>query len=650
MHFDDASPSNDSANPHLDDLAAGGGARRHFLQQATTVALIAGAPMLVRSAGAQAQAPLASGADPIPFRSVPVGTADTVVVPEGYRVQVLFAWGDPVGDGPAFRQDASNSAADQAQQAGMHHDGMHFFPWWSAKRTDGRANRPARAARDQSRVHGRRPAARRRHDPVDRREGREIAERARRVGHRDRSTTGDTWQVVRPSPYARRITARTPIDVGGPAAGHPLLRTAADPTGRRCSARSTTARTAPRRGARTSRARRTSTATSSTSAARRRRHGRAEGAILRPGPLRHREGRLRLPVARARSALRRVDGRRTSPTASAGWSRSIPATRPRRPVKRTALGRFKHEGASVVGRPGRPRRRLHGRRRALRVHLQVRHARCDPSRRPCRQPRPARRRARSTSRASTATAAGDLAAAGARTGRADRRERLRRARPTCCVHTRAGGRRRRRDEDGPPGVDRGPPDHVGRLRHADQQQPARRERPARPPIRANPRPDNVFGHILRSRRRATTRPRPRSCGPSSRKCGDPALGDPNKAGRPEGRHLRQPGRLLVRRARRALDPDRHLDVGARQGRLRATSGTTRCSRRSEHRGSRRFLVGPRGCEITGVVTTPDQRSMFVDIQHPGEPARRNATIRPRRRPFRPGPTGRPADGRARQRS
>jgi hypothetical protein len=34
--------------------------------------------------------------------------------------------------------------------------------------------------------------------------------------------------------------------------------------------------------------------------------------------------------------------------------------------------------------------------------------------------------------------------------------------------------------------------------------------------------------------------------------------------------------------------------------------------------TRRFLTGPRGCEITGVVTTPDQRTMFVNVQHPGE--------------------------------
>jgi secreted PhoX family phosphatase len=33
---------------------------------------------------------------------------------------------------------------------------------------------------------------------------------------------------------------------------------------------------------------------------------------------------------------------------------------------------------------------------------------------------------------------------------------------------------------------------------------------------------------------------------------------------------------------------------------------------------RRFLTGPRGCEITGFHTTPDNRTAFVNIQHPGE--------------------------------
>ncbi len=33
---------------------------------------------------------------------------------------------------------------------------------------------------------------------------------------------------------------------------------------------------------------------------------------------------------------------------------------------------------------------------------------------------------------------------------------------------------------------------------------------------------------------------------------------------------------------------------------------------------RRFLVGPKECEITGITETPDGRAIFVNIQHPGE--------------------------------
>ncbi len=61
------------------------------------------------------------------FTPVPTSRADTVVVPRGYRQQVLSAWGDPVVAGAgAFSPDAD--AAAQAAAAGMGHDGMAFFP------------------------------------------------------------------------------------------------------------------------------------------------------------------------------------------------------------------------------------------------------------------------------------------------------------------------------------------------------------------------------------------------------------------------------------------------------------------------------------------------------------------------------------------
>ena len=33
---------------------------------------------------------------------------------------------------------------------------------------------------------------------------------------------------------------------------------------------------------------------------------------------------------------------------------------------------------------------------------------------------------------------------------------------------------------------------------------------------------------------------------------------------------------------------------------------------------RRFLIGPKECEITGITWTPDQKTLFIGIQHPGE--------------------------------
>ncbi|MEP2615649.1 alkaline phosphatase PhoX, partial [Marinobacter alexandrii] len=63
------------------------------------------------------------------FKAVPVSSANQVVVPEGYSAKAFLPWGTPItGSYPEFRADASNTGAEQEQQVGMHHDGMHFFP------------------------------------------------------------------------------------------------------------------------------------------------------------------------------------------------------------------------------------------------------------------------------------------------------------------------------------------------------------------------------------------------------------------------------------------------------------------------------------------------------------------------------------------
>jgi secreted PhoX family phosphatase len=46
---------------------------------------------------------------------------------------------------------------------------------------------------------------------------------------------------------------------------------------------------------------------------------------------------------------------------------------------------------------------------------------------------------------------------------------------------------------------------------------------------------------------------------------------------------------------------------------------------------RRFFTGPTGCEVTGVTWTPDGRTMFLNIQHPGEsPSERSNPAEPNR--------------------
>lgn len=160
------------------------------------------------------------------FESVPPSLRDVVVVPAGYEHSVLYRWGDPVGiagNVPAFMPDASNSAAEQAVQAGMHHDGMHFFPLG----TDGRRALLVlnHEYTDEHLLHPDGPK------PL-------TLEKVRKSQHAmgvsvieiERAAVG--WKQVLPSTFARRIHGNTPMRISGPAAGSASLRTTADPEGR----------------------------------------------------------------------------------------------------------------------------------------------------------------------------------------------------------------------------------------------------------------------------------------------------------------------------------------------------------------------------------------------------------------------------------
>lgn len=161
------------------------------------------------------------------FAGIPPSRADAVVVPAGYVAQVFAAWGEPVGIAgamPAWREDASNSAAEQALQLGMHHDGLQFHP------LDGRSDRGLLVMNheyvDDGLLHP---------DGLKTWSAGKVAksQAAHGISVLEIALQDGRWTIVRPSRYARRLTASTPFALGGPAAGHPLMRTAADPAGTR---------------------------------------------------------------------------------------------------------------------------------------------------------------------------------------------------------------------------------------------------------------------------------------------------------------------------------------------------------------------------------------------------------------------------------
>jgi secreted PhoX family phosphatase len=120
--FDSMEDSNRSGNAPWH--AVSDPARRVWLQGGLGTALAAAFGPL--AAGLSGCATAQGGGQKLGFQSVPPTRGAQVVAP----------WGDPwavAGNMPAWRPDASNSAADQAVQMGMHHDGIHFYPPGTAR-------------------------------------------------------------------------------------------------------------------------------------------------------------------------------------------------------------------------------------------------------------------------------------------------------------------------------------------------------------------------------------------------------------------------------------------------------------------------------------------------------------------------------------
>ncbi|HEX2010440.1 MAG TPA: PhoX family phosphatase [Roseateles sp.] len=220
---------NPSGNPSIHDVIAQvDEARRSFIKGSAGATALAAAGGLTLSGLAStvqaAPVPPGVGFPGIGFESVPAGlapVADRVTVPAGYTAELFVAWGDPiVAGGVPFAPDASNTAAQQALQYGMHTDGMAFMPFTGAdgKPTGDRGLLCANNEYTHEQILTPQGLAGASIEHVRK------SQAAHGVSVLEARKRNGKWMVVRNSPYGRRLTANTRMRLSGPAAGHALLK------------------------------------------------------------------------------------------------------------------------------------------------------------------------------------------------------------------------------------------------------------------------------------------------------------------------------------------------------------------------------------------------------------------------------------------
>lgn len=137
---------------------------------------------------------------------------------------------------------------------------------------------------------------------------------------------------------------------------------------------------------------------------------------------------------------------------------------------------------------------------------------------------------------------------------------------------------------------------------------------------ANPRANNLYGQILRWREAADDAAAERFdwdlfvvagnpvVHPDSANAGSTNVNADNMFNSPDGLAFDQDGRLWIQTDGNYGNSGDFAGMGNNQMLCAdPVSGEIR-----------RFLVGPKGCEITGVAFSPDHRALFIGVQHPGE--------------------------------
>ena len=232
--LDDDTDLNLSGNPSFNKVLDARLSRRSILRGGVgtaATALLGG--WGVAACGSDDDETPSTTIEKLSFAAVPKGLADAVVIPAGYSASVLYALGDPLDAAtPAYRNDGTDTDFDR--RAGDHHDGMEYFGL-STDGTRRDANSSERGllvmnheALTDHFLHVNGSSARPR--PAGESD-KEIP--AHGVSVVEVRKSNGRFAYVQASAFNRRITPLTPVEIGGPLRGNALMKTKYDPSGNR---------------------------------------------------------------------------------------------------------------------------------------------------------------------------------------------------------------------------------------------------------------------------------------------------------------------------------------------------------------------------------------------------------------------------------
>ncbi|HKL69642.1 PhoX family phosphatase [Salibaculum sp.] len=176
---------------------------------------------LLSSSSAEAQA----AASRFPFTPIDIQTDHTVHVPEGYTWHTMVRWGDPLfSDADGYDVNAGGGPVEGSDRVfGENTDGMETFAL---------GGRTILAINSEYTNRGTNLPAEQEGVPANAGDVRKL-QNLQGVTVVEVAEGENGWSIVKDSPFNRRITHNTPMTIVGPAAGHDLLKTEADPTGTR---------------------------------------------------------------------------------------------------------------------------------------------------------------------------------------------------------------------------------------------------------------------------------------------------------------------------------------------------------------------------------------------------------------------------------